>query len=172
VRVRWRDGKAFESNTLNVAVESDFYETVDASGHKSSQVEGALAEIHSAAAAAFAAIDRTGIPPEEGSPGRNAIATFFAFQFTRTTAHRERVLFPERVANWAGEREVTVDLVAEYLERVHLGFRPRPREAEGAHLFITTALADGVPPRGFEIEMMLRMVPMLVPTVLSRNLDP
>lgn len=46
VRVRWRDGKAFETNTLNVAVESGFYDIPDGQGQLSSVVEDAtLADI-------------------------------------------------------------------------------------------------------------------------------
>lgn len=60
VRVRRRDGKAYETSTLNVAVESGFYDVPDERGGKSSRVEETLPAIDAAAAEAMAAIDRTG----------------------------------------------------------------------------------------------------------------
>lgn len=41
-------------------------------------------------------------------------------------------MFPERVARYAGNREIDVALMAEYLEREHLGFRPRDSEVRAA----------------------------------------
>jgi Protein of unknown function (DUF4238) len=136
VRVRWRDGKAFETSTLNVAVESGFYDVPDPAGGKSSRVEDVLAVVDGASVEVMAAVDRSGAPPREGAEERFTFAVFLALQMTRTTQHREQAMFPERVAEWAGGHEITQDLVAEYLERVHLGFPPRPREAEGAHLYV------------------------------------
>src|SRR5664280_1637828 len=141
VRVRWRDGKAYETSTLNVAVESGFYDVPNPEGGTSSRVEAELAVVDGAAAEAMAGVDRSGSLPTEGSDARFTLAVFIGLQISRTTQHREQVMFPERVAEWAGEREITQDLVAEYLELVHLGFRPRPREAEAAHLFISIVLS-------------------------------
>jgi hypothetical protein len=41
-------------------------------------------------------------------------------------------MFPERVARYAGTREIDLALMAEYLERKHLGFRPRDAEVHAA----------------------------------------
>jgi hypothetical protein len=84
------------------------------------RVEAELAVVDGAAAEAMAAIDRSGALPTEGSAARFTLAVFLGLQMARTTQHREQVMFPERVAEWAGGREITEDLVAEYLERVHL----------------------------------------------------
>ena len=169
VRVRWRDGKAYETSTLNVAVESGFYDAPDPRGGKSSKIEEALAVVDGAAAEAMVAIDRSGVPPTEGSEDRFTLAVFLALQMTRTTQYREQVMFPERLAAWAGEREITQELVTEYLERVHLGFPPRPREAEGAYLFVSKALEDGAATSEFAIRMMLKTVEVLVPRLLLLN---
>lgn len=169
VRVRRRDGKAFETNTLNVAVESGFYDIPDGKGQSSSKVEDMLAEADGAGAAAMAWIDRAKRVPDAGSEARHALAVFFGLQFTRTTQHREQVMFPERIAEWAGGRTLSEALVAEYLESVHLGFPPRPREAEGAMLYVSKALEDGAATSQFAIDMMLRMVDELVPRLLSLN---
>lgn len=53
VRVRWRDGKAYETSTLNVAVGSGFYDVPDPEGGDSSRVEAELAVADGAAAPLF-----------------------------------------------------------------------------------------------------------------------
>lgn len=176
VRVRWRDRKTYDTNTLNVAVESGFYDIPDQEGKASSKVEDALAEVDGVAAEAMARIDRTGRIPDRGSEDRCALSLFLGLQITRTTGHREQVMFPERVARWAGQRTLSEDLVAEYLEKEHLGFPPRPREAEGAYLYVSKALEDGAATSKFAIDMMLRMIEEFVPRLLVLNwtleLDP
>lgn len=169
VHVRRRDGKAYETNTLNVAVESGFYDIPDGQGQLSSVVEDTLADIDGAGAQAMAWIDRAGRVPDGASKARRALAVFLSVQFTRTTHHREQVMLPERLAHWAGQRALTEDLVAEYLETVHLGFPPRPREAEGAFLYVSKALEDGAATSEFAIDMMLRMIAALVPRLLLLN---
>jgi hypothetical protein len=169
VRVRWRDGKVYETNSLNVAVETGFYDVPDARGEKSSRVEEALAEVDSAAINAMADVDRTGRPPPAESENRFVLAVFLGLQMTRTTQHREQVMFPERVAKWAGERSLTEALVSEYLRQEHLGFAPRPREAEGAFLYVSKALEDGVLTSEFAVRMMLQMVEAFVPRLLALN---
>lgn len=169
VRVHRRDGKTYESSTLNVAVESGFYDVPDGHGRRSSEVEERLAEVDGAAAEAIAGIDREGQPPHEGSDYRFTLAVFLGLQMTRTTRHREQVMFPERVAAWAAGRELTQELVADYLAQEHLGFTPRPREAEGAFLFVSKALEDGGATSEFAIRMMLRMVEAFVPRLLQLN---
>lgn len=170
VRVRRRDGKAFETNTLNVAVESGFYDVLDGQGQPSSVIEETtLSDVDGAAAEAMSWIDRAGRVPDGGSEVQRDLAVFIGLQFTRTTQHREQVMFPERIAEWAGQRTLSEALVAEYLESVHLGFPPRPREAEGAFLYVSKALEDGAATSQFAIDMMLRMVDELVPRLLSLN---
>jgi hypothetical protein len=169
VRVRWRDGKVYETSTVNVAVESGFYSVPASDGGRSSRVEDALALVDGAAAQAMASIDRAGRPPIGGSEERFTLAVFLALQMSRTSAHREQLMFPERLAKWAAGREITENLVAEYLEGVHLGFPPRPREAEGARLYVTKALEDGVLTDRFAISMMLKLVEAFVVRLLPLN---
>ncbi len=169
VLVRRRDSRSFETSTLNVAVESGFYDLRDASGGKSSRVENTLAVVDDAAAEAMAVIDRLGVPPAEDAEERFTLAVFLALQMTRTTQHREQVMFPERVAEWAGEREITQALVTEYLELEHLGFAPKDPEATGAFVYVSHALRDGAASPAFAIRMMLRMVEALVPRLLAMN---
>ncbi len=78
-------------------------------------------------------------------------------------------MFPERVAEWAGEREITQALVTEYLELEHLGFAPKDPEATGAFVYVSHALRDGAASPAFAIRMMLRMVEALVPRLLAMN---
>ncbi len=169
VRVRRRDGNSYETGTTNVAVECGFYDVPDGQGGKSSEVEDRLAVVDGAAAEAMAAIDQHGRPPGEGSDERFTLAVFLGLQITRTTRHREQVMFPERVAEWAAGRELTEELVAKFLAQEHLGFAPRPREAEGAFLYVSKALEDGGATSEFAISMMLRVVEALVPRLLALN---
>jgi hypothetical protein len=141
--VRRRDGATFEANPINVAVESGSYDISDAEGRKSAVVEKALARyVEGPAWAAFEMIDRTRRPPPVGSAEREALAHFMALQMTRTTLHREMTLFPVRVTEWAGAREVTKDLVAEYLSVEHLHFDPAEPEVEGAWTHVAIHLQD------------------------------
>jgi Protein of unknown function (DUF4238) len=169
VRVRRRDGKAFDSNTLNVAVESGFYDAPDPAGGKG-RIETLLASIDSAAAEALAWVDRTGQPPAEYSDERFPLAVFIAFQMTRTTEARERIMFPTRVADWLGDRPLTKPLIAEYLEIVHLGFKPTDSEAEGAWIYVHQWLTNATePPHEFAIRMMLDQTEALVPRINAFN---
>ena len=77
-------------------------------------------------------IDKTNAPPDMGSPERTALASFMALQFTRTPEQRGRVLFAKDVAAYVGDRDINAELVAEYLERVHLGFQPGDAEVRAA----------------------------------------
>lgn len=71
VRVRRRDGSAFEADPINVAVESGFYDVTDSAGAKSSAVEAAVAQIEGEAWGALDAIDRTLRPRRVGSARRS-----------------------------------------------------------------------------------------------------
>jgi hypothetical protein len=99
---------------------------------------------------------------------RAILAAFMALQLTRTPEQRERVLFPRNLAAYAGEREIDAVLVEEYLERVHLGFRPKRTEVEAALAFVQMALQGGALTRGDAIELMLESVDHLVPALLNR----
>ena len=84
VYVRRRDGSAFAVSTRHVAVETGFYNIVDAAGKVSVAVERFLSEIEGAGAAALRGIDRTGEPPRSGSNDRRALASLLALQHTRS----------------------------------------------------------------------------------------
>lgn len=170
VVVRRRDGRVFESSTLNVAVESGFYDLPDGLGGKSSAVENMLADLDSQAVQVMKGIDADGSPPRHGSEERLSLAVVLAFQLSRTTAKREQMLFAGRVAQYAEGREISQELVAEYLEHQHLGFPPRRNEAEAAWIYVTKWLED-MPEdeKEFAIRMMLQEVELYVPRLLALN---
>src|SRR5439155_7087519 len=122
VLVRRRDSKTFKANPVNVAVECGFYD-VEIEGAKSSLVEELLARIDGPALAAMQSIDRTGRPPADGTEERLILAVFLALQNTRTPEQRERVLFPQRLADYVVGRGVTREVVPERLEPAHRAFR-------------------------------------------------
>jgi hypothetical protein len=157
VWVRRRDGKSFPSNTENVTVETGFYDTRGADGERSTEVEEILNRFESPAAEALRFIDAHGVAPDLESPHRIALAHFMGLQLARTPEMRERVLFSDSVDRYAAGREITQELVADYLTTEHLGFAPSPPEVAGAHTFLTAA-PRGDNPLGveFSIEMMWR----------------
>lgn len=166
VNVRRRDGKSVTTSTINVAVESGFYDvriSGDA-GSPSKVVEETLADVEGAVGAAFEVIDRTGASPRVHSDERGRLATYLALQMTRTPEHRERTLFPERLASYLGDRELTLESVTDYLREVHLGFVPSASESQGAFEFASVALRDrGIFTPEFAMSAMLRSVSQLVP---------
>ena len=62
VVVRRRDGKAFETDPINVAVESGFYDLPDGAGGKSKIAETMLSDVEDAAAIVLRTVDRTNAP--------------------------------------------------------------------------------------------------------------
>lgn len=166
VRVRRRDGTVHETSPINVAVESGFYDVTLEDQSKSKTVERALTDVENTAWAAFDAIDRTNRPPQ--GRDREALADFIALQMTRTTRHREMALFPKRVTHWAGDREITRDLVRKYLATQHLGHEPEDGEVEGAFVHVTQHLADPtVVTHEWAIEMMLENAVLIMQRVLA-----
>jgi hypothetical protein len=170
VSVVRRDGRRFDTDPINIAVESGFYDVPDGQGGTSSEVEDFLEMVEGAAQMVLGGIDRTGRPPAPGSEDRQRLALFLALQMSRTTQQREQVLFPKRVVDWANGREITKDLVAEYLETEHLGFKPDVREVEGAHVYVTQHLQDeSVVTPEFAIEMMFAVTGAKTDTILAMN---
>jgi hypothetical protein len=158
VAVRWRDGKSYDTSPRNVAVESGFYDIPDGLGGVSKEVETGLADIEGKADAVLRSVDMSGHLPDPRDEDSATLALFIGLQVARTTSHRERVMFPRRVVDWAKGREVTRELVGEFLESQYLGFTPQAREIDGAYTMVSVALRDE-PHRlsdEFGVEMMLR----------------
>jgi hypothetical protein len=142
VLVRPRGRRMYVTSVINVAVEAGFYEVRDAEGEPTDAVERALAGLEGTAGAALTTIEQTQQLPPNGSVERETLATFLAVQFTRTPDHRELILFPERVAKYAADRAIDADLMTEYLQKVHLGFKPQDGEVRGALDFTHVALQN------------------------------
>lgn len=133
VLVRRRHRPAmYVTSVKNVAVEGGFYEVLGDDGQPSDAIERGLASLEDEALVALREVEQSQQVPPVGSSARSTLATFLAVQFTRTPLHRERIMFPERVARYAGSREIDAALMAEYLEREHLGFSPRDSEVRAA----------------------------------------
>jgi hypothetical protein len=133
VLVRRRGRPAmYVTSVKNVAVEGGFYEVLGDDGQPSDAVERDLSSLEGGALVALREVEQSQQVPPVGSSARSTLATFLAVQFTRTPLHRERIMFPGRVARYAGSRETDAALMAEYLEREHLGFSPRDSEVRAA----------------------------------------
>jgi hypothetical protein len=158
VRVRRRDGRDFTAGPRVVAAESGFYDLPDGIGGVSKEIEHGLANIEGMTASVFRRIDATGRLPGERDLDSATLALFLGLQIARTTQHRERVLFPQRVLAWANGRDVTSELVAEYLGTEYLGFVPEAGEIQAA--FTVVRMAESEAPetltQEFAVEMMLR----------------
>lgn len=164
VFVRRRDGTAFTTNCINVAVESGFYDIELADGGKSKDVEKVLANVEGATADVFRMIDDTMEAPSRGTTEREVLSIYLALQMTRTPEQRERTLFPERLAAYLDGRELTRNLVASYLVDHHLGSTPADNEVDAAFDFASVALQDrSIFTPEFSMRMMLRSVTELAP---------
>lgn len=164
VYVRRRDGKSFRASTENVAVEAGFYDITDASGERLTSVEEHLATIEGPGLATLGRIDDAGEPPVVGTPDRGALARYLALQAIRTPETRERILFALYVSEYAGDRDVTRDLIVEYLEKVHLGFPPSDNEANAAFDFVSVNLdSPKTLTKEFAIGMMFESIDKIEP---------
>ncbi|HCG00402.1 MAG TPA: hypothetical protein DEV93_07630 [Chloroflexi bacterium] len=171
VLVRRRDSKIFTANPSKVAVECGFYDVADfTGGGKSSRVEEMLASIDDAAINALRTIDETDLPPPEGTDDRQVLSIFLALQNTRTPEQRARIMFPAKVAEYAGSRKLTKEVVYEFLERIHLGFPPSDNEAQAAFDFVSIALSDPrVLTAEFAIQAMFGSVKYVAPVIAAMN---
>lgn len=168
--VRWRDGKAFSTGAANIAVETGFYDLERVDGSTSKLVEYVLSDVEGLSAEVLRRIDERGEAPEPGSSDREMLSMFLALQHTRTPEQRERVMFPERLASFLGNRELTRDLVAEFLEVEHLRFRPKDSEIQAAFDFASVALRQaGSPTAEFSMDLMFRSVEQLAPVIDTLN---
>lgn len=81
-----------------------------------------------------------------------------------------QVLFYRRVTEWAAGREITSDLVAEYLETQHLGFKPHEREVDGAYTNVWAHLQDEevITPE-FGVEMMMTAAEAMTERTLAES---
>jgi hypothetical protein len=177
--VRWRDGKQYPANPVNVAVEAGFYDIPDGAGGKSRVVESWFLGkgVEGPAKTAMESLDRCLNPQGLTDAQRKALAIFLALQITRTTAHREETLFQLRVLDWAKGREITRDLVAEYLEHEHLWFKPCDPEIEAAFVYVSEAVKEpSVLTNDWSVRMMIDnagyMVPVLLDLYWTIEVDP
>jgi hypothetical protein len=170
VGVRRRDGRTFIVGTDRIAAENGFYDVEDADGAMSSVVEtDILCDLEGRAASVFRSVDDSGRPPEEGSEDRLGLAVFTAVQLVRTREHRARDEFPLAVQAFADGREITRELVAEFLETRHLGCRPDDNEIRSALDFVTIALRDaGAYTRREVVRRMFAPVERLVEILTGR----
>jgi hypothetical protein len=147
VAVRWRvAGRVIVTRTLNVAVESGFYTTEASDGSTSVVLEERLADIDGEADQAIEAVISNGAPPAPGSSQRETLAYCLAIQKSRTPEARALASFPNDVLAYAGNRAVDHELIAEYLERVHLGFKPKTGEIAGALTYMRASTELYSPP--------------------------
>jgi uncharacterized protein DUF4238 len=171
VEVVRRDGGTFQADPINVAVESGFYDLPDGEGGKTQIVEDFFEGIEGRAQAVFAEIDRTGRPPNGiDNEDKAWLSLFLALQMSRTTHQREQILFPRRLTEWAAGRKVTKELLAEYLETEHLGFKPDDREVDGAWVYVWQHLQDeDIVTPGFAMQMMFDVAAIKTPIIAAMS---
>ncbi|SDZ32099.1 Protein of unknown function [Amycolatopsis xylanica] len=170
VAVRWRTrSKLVVTSALNVAVESGFYTTETPDGGHSTEVEEWLAGIDGPADAAIKAVIEGEAPPRVGSAEREILAVYMAIQANRTPETRERLRFPVEVIKYAGARAIDTALVAEYLEKVHLGFSASAGEVRGALTMIQVSQQMGHLTRNEEVTLPMRSVDKSMSALLNRH---
>lgn len=144
VVVRRRDagGRTYGSGTVNVAVESGFYDLPTAAGGVSKEVEDWLGGIEGDAADAFRSIDAAMEAPPLGADEREVLAFYLGLQLSRTPEQRERLSVPTACAAFLDGRTLTLELMAEFLKVQHLGFAPSERETQAAFDLVGSLLPD------------------------------
>jgi hypothetical protein len=71
---------------------------------------------------------------------------------------------------YASEREINLELVGEYLETIHLGFKPNPGEIRGALTFVQVSTKLYTPAtRNEAVSLPFRSAEQLVPVLLGRH---
>ncbi|NVI92256.1 DUF4238 domain-containing protein [Actinomadura sp. BRA 177] len=137
VAVRWR-GKSglIVSGAHNVAVKGGFYETESGTDRASVEFEDRLARLEGLAEKVIRDSISSEQAPDADSEARLILATLMAVQLARTPESRARLLFSRSVLDYAAGREVDFALMAEYLEKIHLGFTPRENEVKGALIYV------------------------------------
>ena len=167
---RRRDGVEFVTNIDNVAAESGFYDVILSDGDKSKEVEDRLNQTEGDVAEVLRGIDSTLVPPPPGSDERMALSEYLGLQMTRTREHRERTQFPLLVDAFLGGRDLTKELVSEFLEHIHLGFRPSDGEVQGAFDYTALALRDpDALTRERSMELMFETAGAVSPRLAARN---
>jgi hypothetical protein len=141
VLVRWRDGKIYSTNPVNVALEGGMYDIPTASG-RSSIIDDALTHLEGTGEQALKELDAIGRPPPAGSELRMILSVLLAVQIARVPESRERADFPARVVKYLDGRPLSRELVAEFLEQDELHFKPHEREVEGAFTMVELAMQD------------------------------
>ena len=144
VTVKRREpAKIHDTNVRNIAGEVGLYTIERPDGTTSTEVEEDLADIDGAALAAMQWIDEHDKPPAAGSAERDGLCTYLAVQTTRTPRSRTMTMFPRHVLDYAQGRELTKELVSEYLEKRHLGRKTTPAEVQAAWTYVHGVAAMG-----------------------------
>ena len=166
---RRRDGVEFVTNTDNVAAESGFYDITLPDGKKSKDVENHLSTVEGDAAEVLRAIDTSMSVPLPGSEERTALSVYLGLQMTRTPELRERIQFPLKVAEFLAGRNLSHELIAEFLEEIHLGFPPSEGEVKGAFDYSSFLLQDQASmTRERSMELMFGAAEAVVPRLAAR----
>lgn len=170
VFVRRRDGGHFVTNIDNVAAESGFYDVVLPDGEKSKEVEDLLNQVEGDAAEVLRGIDSSGAAPSSGSEERVGLSYYLGLQMTRTREHRERTQFPLTVAAFLSGRDLTRDLMHEFLSQIHLGFTPNDGEVQGALDYTSYLLKDpDALTKERSLELMFDTAKAVAPILASLN---
>ncbi|MDQ1027016.1 hypothetical protein QF035_004598 [Streptomyces umbrinus] len=172
VRVRRRlPAKTHLANVKNIAAETGFYTITDENGAPSTVIERELCELEGTGLAALRRIDETDMPPLPGSDDRELLCLYLAVQMARTPRKRTMMLFAGNLTAYADGREVDKKLVAEYLTKKHLGYTPRPAEAEGAWAFCHGLRAEsgGDPTQNDAVILPLQSVQVCLPEFRARH---
>jgi hypothetical protein len=171
VAVRRRDGRQFLSSVEGVGAINGFYDFETAAGQVSKDVEKYFAsEVEAPAATALGFIDEAHRPPSLGSDERRALSRYVAFQMTRTPERRAQVLFAEHVRSFLVGRELTKELMEEFLETEHLGVVPQPSEVQGAFDFAGHQLATiGVPSKEEAMQILLDVASQMAAVLELRH---
>jgi hypothetical protein len=143
VAVRRRDqDRAFQTSTINVAVEADLYSLPTDDG-LDDQLEQNLAEVEGPLPELLRDLHHR--TPKRGSSDRLHLSSLLALQMVRTPEHLDQWLFPMRASEFAGEQPIPRDTMRRFLTEDYLGEPPSDGELQGALDFANFTIAQGLP---------------------------
>jgi hypothetical protein len=87
----------------------------------------------------------------------------------RTPEEANKWLVPAMIAKRADSVRPTTEDVREYLRDVHLGVEPTSREVKGAHGYVSTVLAKGLPTKSQTLSLLFDIAVKVAPRLEEMN---
>lgn len=156
VLVRRRDRDvSFTTSIINVAVQANLYSMPGEDG-PDDRIERELARIEGPLATLLDQV-RNHRTPRPGSQERSHLSDLIALQIVRTPEYFDFWTMAGRVAEFTGERPVSLAGVRRFLTEAYLVDPPSDGEVQGASDFVNVALLQDLPEKSEMFDVMFRI---------------